>query len=477
MNQPHLQGQWSTPQGNRPDELSLGVFETEVQALRVCEANAPPRWMGPGEKDSCTLCNLPFTMLRRSHHCRNCGAYVCSKCSSKDWPSSQLPPTYHDREKKVRVCQSCEFLASSFREALQRGDVALAMSTYNSNNVNIYTPYANYGGDYAVHLAAAGGSMYLLQWLVEDRLCSVKEARSDQMLRTTDGLTVLDMAAMRGHVEVMRYLCSTCECDISEMRNLTVVQRGLHAALASSGPTPRVVFPNETRNRRSTTRFTREVIEDDDGASVAADSEWGGGPAAAAAAAAAAALDEDAATAEDGEEAPLSPEEEERRQLKEEAAALEAEVKRMRIQASDEEDQLRQMGKGGLMRLVAEVDNYKRRRKADVESAVRRADQKVVAQFLPLLDMFDELQARRGEVSTERLDKLHGNYQGLGKQLKTALDKKGLEPMTARPGERVDYTKHEVVQWLEGEAEGTVVDVKAPGWSVGGAPVRKAQVV
>ena len=59
---------------------------------------------------ACTLCNTHFTLLRRVHHCRQCGAAVCSACSSHTMPV---------RGSTQRVCDAC-FNAQSvnmFREA------------------------------------------------------------------------------------------------------------------------------------------------------------------------------------------------------------------------------------------------------------------------------------------------------------------------------------------------------------------------
>ena len=50
-------------------------------------------------------------LLRPGHHCRNCGYWVCTSCSSKAWPSNMVPATYHDQEVFVRVCDSCQVRA------------------------------------------------------------------------------------------------------------------------------------------------------------------------------------------------------------------------------------------------------------------------------------------------------------------------------------------------------------------------------
>lgn len=34
---------------------------------------APPTWIPDSEMDKCGSCRMPFTFVRRRHHCRNCG--------------------------------------------------------------------------------------------------------------------------------------------------------------------------------------------------------------------------------------------------------------------------------------------------------------------------------------------------------------------------------------------------------------------
>jgi len=41
-----------------------------------------PIWVPDADVDKCMICSSSFTMIRRKHHCRNCGKAVCSNCSS-----------------------------------------------------------------------------------------------------------------------------------------------------------------------------------------------------------------------------------------------------------------------------------------------------------------------------------------------------------------------------------------------------------
>ncbi|XP_072487239.1 lateral signaling target protein 2 homolog isoform X2 [Notamacropus eugenii] len=62
----------------------------------------PPAWVPDHACFHCTACQIPFSLIRRRHHCRNCGKIFCSRCSSKSAP---LP--WFGYMKPVRVCAHC----------------------------------------------------------------------------------------------------------------------------------------------------------------------------------------------------------------------------------------------------------------------------------------------------------------------------------------------------------------------------------
>jgi FYVE zinc finger len=62
------------------------------------ESGVAPEWL---EGDACMLCDDEFSFFFRKHHCRQCGALVCSKCGSQ---SAVLP---FSGGKSVRVCVPC----------------------------------------------------------------------------------------------------------------------------------------------------------------------------------------------------------------------------------------------------------------------------------------------------------------------------------------------------------------------------------
>ncbi|GLH03460.1 Lateral signaling target protein 2 homolog [Gryllus bimaculatus] len=70
--------------------------------LSPSDLESPPPWVPDGEAPRCMSCEAVFTVVRRRHHCRNCGKVFCARCSSNSVP---LPRYGH--VKPVRVCNRC----------------------------------------------------------------------------------------------------------------------------------------------------------------------------------------------------------------------------------------------------------------------------------------------------------------------------------------------------------------------------------
>ncbi|KAF2901962.1 hypothetical protein ILUMI_04222 [Ignelater luminosus] len=66
------------------------------------EMERPPIWIPDVEAPKCMSCGATFTVVKRRHHCRNCGKIFCARCSSNSVP---LPKFGHT--KPVRVCNKC----------------------------------------------------------------------------------------------------------------------------------------------------------------------------------------------------------------------------------------------------------------------------------------------------------------------------------------------------------------------------------
>jgi FYVE zinc finger/Ankyrin repeats (3 copies) len=196
---------------------------------------APPLWAGSKDPEVCNICNAKPTFLQKIHHCRNCGYYVCVNCSAKNWPSSMLPPTYHFREKIVRICDCCQALTDIFVRALRSGNLERSIAAFTTGNVSLYCPFSIYKSEeYAIHSVAVGGNVKLAQWLIEGRQCSLHDNTTGAPLTTTDGLTALAIAAKYGRAELMKYLIKTQKCSLNEIKNLQSLKSGLLAALGPS---------------------------------------------------------------------------------------------------------------------------------------------------------------------------------------------------------------------------------------------------
>ena len=72
------------PKSGRDQANGLSVvLRSERAAKAAAEATLPPVWTSDDAAASCVLCGSTFAVLRRRHHCRNCGNAICDSCSSK----------------------------------------------------------------------------------------------------------------------------------------------------------------------------------------------------------------------------------------------------------------------------------------------------------------------------------------------------------------------------------------------------------
>ncbi|XP_069171936.1 lateral signaling target protein 2 homolog [Procambarus clarkii] len=62
----------------------------------------PPVWVPDQQAPRCMACGAAFTMVRRRHHCRNCGKVFCAHCSQH-----AVPLPHYGIWKAVRVCNVC----------------------------------------------------------------------------------------------------------------------------------------------------------------------------------------------------------------------------------------------------------------------------------------------------------------------------------------------------------------------------------
>jgi len=157
-----------------------------------------------------------------------------------------IPETYNlKKASSVKICKSCDFLASSFKKALLIGDYEEAIALYGTGNVNLRTPFpvSNKKEEvmHPVHCAVEGGNIDVVRWLIDDHYCPIKLVRAggakkkrgaaDVPVQTSKGRTVLSIAMDCLKVDIMRYLVVECNVSIYETSDLKSALRGLEAAL------------------------------------------------------------------------------------------------------------------------------------------------------------------------------------------------------------------------------------------------------
>lgn len=118
-------------------------FKTEREAKRFAKAYSPPK-LTP-VTPACQVCAKSF-QSRKPCACRNCGACICDKCSTR-WGIRMIPKTFlsssHQQSLTVRVCTSCDWLSNAFCMALLRGNLDDAVAIVSTNNVNLRTSFAD----------------------------------------------------------------------------------------------------------------------------------------------------------------------------------------------------------------------------------------------------------------------------------------------------------------------------------------------
>lgn len=215
--------------GAHPITQKIGVYPSQREAREACLAYAPPvkAQEGDGAALACVICSCTFGLLmKRRHHCRNCGNWTCGNCSENYWPPSMLPHTYtvDKAEKKCRICDKCHRSMEAFRAALLAGDEGAAMDTYRTGCVNLRQPYTIYMSELPVHCAAEGGNLDLLRWLMEEKYCPIfKDATKTLALGTAKRESVLGVAASKGHVTILRYLLIVQGAQVTECTNMNAL--------------------------------------------------------------------------------------------------------------------------------------------------------------------------------------------------------------------------------------------------------------
>ncbi|ELR18433.1 FYVE zinc finger domain containing protein [Acanthamoeba castellanii str. Neff] len=82
-------------------KLTAKLAKKKMEGREV-PVGAGPEWVLDVMVPECVGCHAQFTLIKRRHHCRNCGKVFCGKCTSLSCSIEELGYT-----EPVRVCEPC----------------------------------------------------------------------------------------------------------------------------------------------------------------------------------------------------------------------------------------------------------------------------------------------------------------------------------------------------------------------------------
>ncbi|MEE9383065.1 MAG: nucleotide exchange factor GrpE [Nannocystaceae bacterium] len=126
------------------------------------------------------------------------------------------------------------------------------------------------------------------------------------------------------------------------------------------------------------------------------------------------------------------------------------------------------------LRAVADLENYKKRSKRDIDDAVQRAMQGLLSNFLPVTDNLE----RALEAGRERDDDMLKGVRMVASGFYAALARHGIVPVESK-GKAFDPALHEALQQIDSpdHAPGTVVTEFEKGFVKGTRLLRPARVI
>lgn len=128
-----------------------------------------------------------------------------------------------------------------------------------------------------------------------------------------------------------------------------------------------------------------------------------------------------------------------------------------------------------MLRLAAELDNYKKRVAKERESLFKYATQDIIQELLPILDNFER--AIESANKSKDCDSLLGGVRMIFKQMYDALERRGVSRINA-VGEPFDPTIHEAVMQVASEKhpENVVVQELQRGYMLHDRVIRPSMV-
>jgi molecular chaperone GrpE len=165
--------------------------------------------------------------------------------------------------------------------------------------------------------------------------------------------------------------------------------------------------------------------------------------------------------------------------VEESAAAAEDDETAPELSAEDVLRAERDQFEGKWLRVVAELDNYRKRARREVVETRRFAQADLLRSLLEVQDNFERaLQSAADGEDTETNDGFREGVELIFQKFRGLLKDKGVEPMEAM-GAEFDPNFHEAVGQLEreGVAPGQVIEVVQQGFHFGDMVLRPARVI
>mmetsp|Transcript_19631 Transcript_19631/g.55423 ORF Transcript_19631/g.55423 Transcript_19631/m.55423 type:complete len:983 (+) Transcript_19631:370-3318(+) len=247
---------------------------TQKEALEIGQAMAKPKMLRYSDNPICFVCRDKFALLRRPSHCRNCGVCICHACVVH-WPAKMVPETFRKKRSTesgpgagarfVKVCLACDWLATSFREALHDGNYDTAVDLYATGNINLRTPMANFKkGEvmHPIHAAVIGGNLRLVRWLTNTHCVPLRHAEKtgnqptiklkrtkDGPIRTSRGRSVLQLAMQHNKMEIICHLIGERRMTFSDEREFKDVNTLVTFSESLIQMLPKNFFEQEKQTR------------------------------------------------------------------------------------------------------------------------------------------------------------------------------------------------------------------------------------
>jgi molecular chaperone GrpE len=131
-----------------------------------------------------------------------------------------------------------------------------------------------------------------------------------------------------------------------------------------------------------------------------------------------------------------------------------------------------------VLRLTADMDNYRKRAARDRDDAVRNAQERILSKLLPVVDNFEMAMQAAGTAEGASIESLKSGVQMILSQVKGVLSESGVEEIDAT-GQPFDPNLHEAVSQVESAEveEGAVLQQLRKGYKMRDRLMRAATVV